>query len=188
MLVPTRTASFHARRLMLWIHEIKHDGCRLLARSLERAASHPEGHNLLLTSVAALLMATSAAHARPELSKAESWKLTLGTWCVGEHPSDNEAYVGITRDECGENEATLSIGENGYTWEREEGLSRRYSSGKARFDNTIAASTRTVGVWVFHIVAACIRKHSEGAVRKYTHSFDMYVSKGTFVDRKLAFG
>jgi hypothetical protein len=133
------------------------------------------GHNLLLTSVAALLMATSAAHARPELSKTESWKLTLGIWCVGNHPSDNEAYVGIARDECGENEATLIIGENGYTWEREEGLSCRYSSGKARFDNT----TKTVGVWVFHIVAGCIRKPSEGAVRKYTQSFDMYVSKGT---------
>jgi len=124
-------------------------------------------------------MATSAAHARPELSKTESWKLTLGTWCVGDHPNDNEAYVGIARDQCGENEATLVIGENGYTWQREEGLSCRYSSGKARFDNTIAASTKTVGVWVFHIVAGCIRKASEGAVRTYTHSFDMYVSKGT---------
>jgi hypothetical protein len=81
--------------------------------------------------------------------------------------------------QCGENEATLIIGENGYTWEREEGLSCRYSSGKARFDNTIPASTKTVGVWVFHIVAGCIRKPSEGAVRKYTQSFDMYVSKGT---------
>jgi len=141
--------------------------------------SHRHGHNLLQTSVAALLMATSAAQARPELSKTESWKLTLGTWCVGDHPNDNEAYVGIARDQCGEDEATLVIGENGYTWEREEGLSCRYSSGKARFDNTIAASTKTVGVWVFHIVAGCIRKPSEGAVRKYTHSFDMYVSKGT---------
>src|SRR4029077_13832324 len=102
-------------------------GVRLLTR---------RGHNLLLTSVAALLMATSAAHARPELSKTESWKLTLGTWCVGDHPNDNEAYVGIARDQCGENEAILVIGENGYTWEREEGLSCRYSSGKARFDNT----------------------------------------------------
>jgi hypothetical protein len=142
------------------------------------AALTRHGHNLLLTSVAALLMA-SAAHARPELSKTESWKLTLGTWCVGDHPNDNEAYVGIARDQCGENEATLVIGENGYTWEREEALSCRYSSGKARFDNTIAASTKTVGVWVFHIVAGCIRKASEGAVKKYTHSFDMYVSKGT---------
>jgi len=133
----------------------------------------------LPTGIAALVMATSAAHARPELSKTESWKLTLGTWCVGDHPNDNEAYVGIARDQCGENEATLVIGENGYTWQREEGLSCRYSSGKARFDNTIAASTKTVGVWVFHIVAGCIRKASEGAVRTYTHSFDMYVSKGT---------
>src|SRR5258707_15068841 len=97
--------------------------------------SHRHGHNLLLTSVAALLMATSAAHARPELSKTESWKLTLGIWCVGDHPNDNEAYVGIARDQCGENEATLVIGENGYTWEREEGLSCRYSSGKARFES-----------------------------------------------------
>jgi len=166
---------------MLWIHQIKHDGFRLLA---SRRASGVRlltrhGHNLLLTSVAALLMATSAAHGRPELSKTESWKLTLGIWCVGNHPSDNEAYVGIARDECGENEATLIIGENGYTWEREEGLSCRYSSGKARFDKTIPASTKTVGVWVFHIVAGCIRKPSEGAVRKYTQSFDMYVSKGT---------
>ena len=64
-------------------------------------------------------MATSAAHARPELSKTESWKLTLGTWCVADHPSDDGAYVGIARDECGENEATLTIGENGYTWERD---------------------------------------------------------------------
>jgi hypothetical protein len=137
------------------------------------------GHNLLLTSVAALLMTMSAAQARPELSKTESWKLTLGTWCVGEHPSDNGAYVGIARDQCGENEATLIIGENGYTWEREERLSCRYSSGKARFDNTIPASTKTVGVWVFHIVAGCIGKPSEDAVEKYTQSFDMYVSKGT---------
>jgi hypothetical protein len=59
---------------------------------------------LLLTSVAALLMATSAAHARPELSNTESWKLTLGTWCVADRPGDDGAYVGIARDECGENE------------------------------------------------------------------------------------
>jgi hypothetical protein len=166
---------------MLWIHEIKHHDFRLLAR---RGASGVRlltrhGHNLLLTSVAALLMAMSAAHARPELSKTESWKLTLATWCVGDHPSDNEAFVGIARDQCGENEATLIIGENGYTWEREKGLSCRYSSGKARFDNTIPASTKTVGAWVFHIVAGCITKPSEGAGRKSTQSFDMYVSKGT---------
>jgi hypothetical protein len=137
------------------------------------------GHNLLLTSVAALLMAASAAHARSELSKTDSWKLTLGTWCVADHPSDDGAYIGIARDVCGENEATLTLEENGYTWERDEGLNCRYSSGKARFDNTIAVSTKTVGAWVFHIVAACIRRPSEGVVRKYTHSFDMYVSKGT---------
>src|SRR5262249_12879110 len=70
----------------------------------------------------------------------------------------------------GENEATLIIGENGYTWEREERLTCRYLSGKARFDSTIPASTKTVGVWVFHIIAGCIRTH-EGAIRKYTHSF-----------------
>src|SRR6476620_8570627 len=166
---------------MFWVHEIKHDGCRLRAR---REASGVRfltrhGHKLLLTRVAALLMAASAAHAGPELSKTESWKLTLGTWCVGDYPTDNEAYVGIGRDQCGENEATLIIGENGYTWEREQGLSCRYSSGKARFDNTIPASTKTVGVWVFQIVAGCITKPSEGAVRKSTQSFDMYVSKGT---------
>jgi len=134
---------------------------------------------LLLTSVAALLIATSAAHARPKFSKTHSWKLTLGAWCVGDDPSDNEAYVGIARDQCSENEAILIIGENGYRWEREEGLSCRYSSGKARFDNTIPASTKRVGVWVFHIVAGCIRKPAEGAVRKSTQSFDMYVSKGS---------
>jgi hypothetical protein len=134
---------------------------------------------LLLASVAAWLMAMSAAHARPESSKTKSWKLTLGTWCVGDQPSDNAAYVGIAKDQCGENEATLIIGENGYRWEREEGLSCRYSSGKARFDNTIAASTKTVGVWVFHIVACCMRKTAEDAVRNYTQSFDMYVSKGS---------
>jgi len=133
----------------------------------------------LLTGIAALVMATSAAHARPELSKTQSWKLILGTWCVGDHPSDNGAYVGIARDQCGENEETLIIGENGYRWEREEGLSCRYSSGRARFDNTIPASTKTVSVWVFHIVAGCIRRRAEGAIGKYTQSFDMYVSKGT---------
>jgi len=130
-----------------------------------------------------LLLATSAAHARPELSKTESLKLTLG--CVGDHPTDNEAYVGIVRDQCGENEATLIIGENGYTWEREERLSCRYLSGKARFDNTIPASTKTVGVWVFHIIAGCIRKPVGGAIKKYTHRFDMYVSKGTLWIEKL---
>ena len=61
----------------------------------------------------------------------------------------------------------------------------RYSSGKARFDNTIAASTKTVGVWVFHIVASCTKKSAEGAVRKYTQSFDMYVSKETLWIEKL---
>jgi len=132
----------------------------------------------LLTAIAALVMATSAAHARPELSKTQSWKLILGTWCVGDHPSDNEAYFGIRRDKCGENEETLIIGENGYSWEHEDGLRCQYSSGKARFDNTIPASTKTVGVWVFHIIAGCMRR-AEGAIRKYTHSFDMYVSKGT---------
>ena len=104
---------------------------------------------------------------------------------MGDHPTDNEAYVGIVRDQCGENEATLIIGENGYTWEREEGLSCRYLSGKARFDNTIPASTKTVGVWVFHIIAGCIRKPVGGAIKKYTHRFDMYVSKGTLWIEKL---
>ncbi len=134
---------------------------------------------VLLAGVAALLMATSAAHARPELSKTQSWKLTQGTWCVGDQPNDNEAYVGIARDKCGEDEKTLIIRENGYLWEREDGLSCRYLSGRARLDNTIAASTKTVGVWVFHIIAGCIRRPAEGAIRKYTQSFDMYVSKGT---------
>src|SRR4029453_8089690 len=81
---------------------------------------------VLLAGVAALLMATSAAHARPELSKTQSWKLTQGTWCMGDQPSDNEAYVGIARDKCGEDEKTLIIRENGYLWEREDGLSCRY--------------------------------------------------------------
>jgi hypothetical protein len=133
----------------------------------------------LLAGIAALFLATGAAHARSELSKTQSWKLILGTWCVGDHPSDSRAYVGIAKDQCGENEETLIIGENGYRWEREEGLSCRYSSGKARFDNTIPASTKTVGVWVFHIVAGCIRRRAEGAIEKYRQSFDMYISKGT---------
>ena len=65
-----------------WIHEIKLDGFRMLARRDGAGVRllTRRGHNLLLTSVAALLMATSAAHARSELSKTESWKLTLGTW------------------------------------------------------------------------------------------------------------
>ena len=139
---------------------------------------------LLLTGIAALVMATSAAHARPELSKTQSWKLILGTWC----PSDKGAYVGIARDQCGENEETLIIGDNGYRWEREEGLSCRYSSGKARFDNTIPASTKTLGVWVFHIIADCIRRPAEGTIRKSTHSFDMYVSKGSLWIENLRSG
>jgi len=137
---------------------------------------------LLLAGIAALLMATSAAHARP--SKTQSWKLVLGTWCVGDNPSDNEAYVGIRKDKCGENEETLIIGENGYSWEYEDRLRCQYSSGRARFDNTIAASTKTVGVWVFHIIAGCMRP-AEGAIKKYTQSFDMYVSKGTLWIEKL---
>ena len=103
---------------------------------------------LCLTGIAALLMATSTAHARPQLSKLQSWKRIQGTWCVGDQPSDNEAYAGTARDKCGENEETLIIRENGYRWEHEDGLSCRYSSGKARFDNTIPASTKIVGVWV----------------------------------------
>ena len=139
----------------------------------------------LLAGIAGLLMATSAAYARPELSKSRSWKLILGTWCVGDHPSDNGAYVGIARDQCGENEETLIIGDNGYRWEREDGLRCQYSSGKARFDNTIPASTKIVGVWVFHIIAGCIRRPAESAIVKYTQSFDMYVSKGTLRIKNL---
>jgi hypothetical protein len=139
----------------------------------------------VLAGVAVLLMATSAAHARPELSKTQSWKLILGTWCVGDHPSDNEAYSGIRRDKCGENEETLIIEENGYSWEHQDKLRCRYSSGKARFDNTIAASTKTVGVWVFHIIAGCIRRPAEGVTKNYTQSFDMYVSKGALWIEKL---
>ena len=107
------------------------------------------------------------------------WKLILGTWFVAEQPRDNEAYFGIRTDQCGENEETLTIGENGYSWEHEDRLRCQYSSGRARFDNTIAASTKTVGVWVFHIIANCIRRPAEGAIKKSTQSFDMYVSKGT---------
>jgi hypothetical protein len=140
---------------------------------------------LLLSGIAALLMAISAAHARPELSKTQSWKLVLGAWCVGDQPSENEAFVGIRRDKCGENEETLIIGENGYSWEYEDVLRCQYSSGRARFDNTIAASTKTVGVWVFHIIANCIRRPAEGAIKKSTQSFDMYVSKGTLCIENL---
>jgi len=140
---------------------------------------------LLLTSVAAFLMATSAANARPELAKTKSWKLTLGTWCVDDHPTDNEAYVGIARDKCNEDEQTLIIQDDGYRWEHEEAVSCRYLSGKARFDRTIPASTKTVGVWIFHIVAGCIRKPAEGGVRKYTQTFEMYVSKGTLWIERL---
>jgi hypothetical protein len=92
-----------------WIHEIRLDGFRMLARrdgAGVRVLSRCR-HNLLLTSVAALLMATSTPHARPELSKTQSWKLILGAWCVGDQPSDNEAYFGIRRDKCGEDEQTL---------------------------------------------------------------------------------
>ena len=147
-------------------------------RAHQRASGQMK--DLLVAGVAALLMATSAVHARPELSKTQSWKLILGTWCVGDQPSDNEAYVGIRRDKCGENEETLIIGESGYSWEHKDRLRCQYLSGRARFDNTIAASTKTVGVWVFHIIANCIRTPAEGAIKKYTQSFDMYVSQGTF--------
>jgi len=139
----------------------------------------------LLAGIAGLLMATSAAYARPELSKSQSWKLIQGTWCLADPPSDNEAYVGIARDKCDENEQTLIIRENGYRWEREDGLRCQYSSGRARFDNAIPASTKTVGVWVFHIIAGCIRRPAESAIVKYTQSFDMYVSKGTLRIKNL---
>ena len=69
--------------------------------------------------------------------------------------------------------------------EREDGLRCQYSSGKVRFDNTIPASTKTVGVWVFHIIAGCIRRPAESAIVKYTQSFDMYVSKGTLWIKNL---
>jgi hypothetical protein len=160
----------------------------MLAAGIARRGQHfilVALRQLLLTSVAAFLIATSAAQARPELSKTKSWKLTLGTWCVGDHPTDKEAYVGIARDKCGEDEQTLIIQDNGYRWEHEDALSCRYLSGKARFDSTIPASTKTVGVWVFHIVAGCIRNPAEGAVRKYTQSFEMYVSKGTLWIERL---
>ena len=104
---------------------------------------------------------------------------------MGDHPTDNEAYVGLARDKCGEDEQTLIIQDNAYRWEHEDALSCRYLSGKARFDSTIPASTKTVGVWVFHIVAGCIRNPAEGAVRKYTQSFEMYVSKGTLWIERL---
>ena len=106
---------------------------------------------------------------------------------MGDHPSDNGAYVGTRRDKCDENELTLIIRENEYRWEREEELSCRYLSGRARVDNTIPTSTK-IGVWVFHIIASCIRRPAEGAIRKYTQSFDMFVSKGSLWIRKLAFG
>jgi hypothetical protein len=124
---------------------------------------------LLLAGFAALLMATSAVHARAELSKDQSWKLILGTWCVDNQPR-NEAYVGIVRTNCDEDEQKLVIGQNGYRWEQEVGLSCRYLSGKARSDETL-------GVWVFYIVADCMRP-AQGKIQKYTQSFNMYVSKG----------
>jgi ATP-dependent DNA ligase len=77
-----------------WLHEIKHDGFRMLVRHDPAGVRlfTRRGRNLLLTSVAALLIATSAAYTR-ELSKSQSWKLIQGTWCVGDHPADDEAYV-----------------------------------------------------------------------------------------------
>jgi hypothetical protein len=162
-------------------YEIKLDSFRLLVRRGWRcpAASYPTRAQFAPNQCRCVANGNLGSPRAPELSKSESWKLTLRTWCVADHPANNGAYIGMARDECGENEAKLIIGENGYTWERDEALSCRYSSGKARFNNTIAASTKAVGVWVFHIVAVCIRKRSEGVFRKYTHRCDMYVSKGS---------
>jgi hypothetical protein len=95
---------------------------------------------------------------------------------VGNQPR-NEAYVGVVRTNCDEDEQKLVIGENGYRWEQEVGLSCRYLSGKARIDNTIPASTEILGVWVFYIVADCMRP-AKGKIQKYTQTFNMYVSKG----------
>ena len=92
---------------------------------------------------------------------------------MGDHPSDNEAYSGIRKDKCGENEETLIIGENGYSWKHEDELRCLYSSGKAHFDN--------IGVWVFHINAGCVRRPG-GAIYMQTVRF-----YGSFLDRKLAF-
>jgi hypothetical protein len=70
----------------------------------------------LLAGIAALLMSTSATYARPELSKVQSWKLILATWCVDNHPR-NEAYVGIGKTTCGEDEQKLLSGKMGIVGE-----------------------------------------------------------------------
>src|SRR5262252_8165395 len=43
----------------------------------------------------------------------------------------------------------------------------------------------TAATSVFHIIAGCIRRPAEGAIKNYTQSFDMYVSKGALWIEKL---
>ena len=131
----------------------------------------------LLAGAAALLMATSATHARPELSKEQSWKLIQGTWCVDQ---GGETLYGISREECNGDERKMIINDKGFEYGVGEHFCK-YVSGKARFDNTIPASTTTVGVYIFHITVLCTKSGDES----WKSEFDMYVSKGTLVIRNM---
>jgi hypothetical protein len=144
---------------------------------------------LLLASAAALLMATSATHARPDLSKQQSWKLIQGTWCMS--PADKPGYLGDSKpavgtlgENCSEDDTTLIIRDKGYEWVGVGGMTCRYTSGKARIVNTIPASTKTMGVYVFRIVSECSNKLGNS----YQVIFDMYVTKGTlFIEKPSGF-
>jgi hypothetical protein len=132
----------------------------------------------LLTGVAALSMPYAmAAHARPELSKEQSWKLIQGTWCVDQ---SDETLYGISRNECTGDELKLIIKDKGFEYGA-GGYFCKYVSGKARFDKTIPASTKTVGVYIFHITVLC----TESGDESWKSEFDMYVSKGTLVIKNM---
>jgi hypothetical protein len=137
------------------------------------------GYKIPVTACAALA-ALSASPAQAG-SKSQSWNDLLGTWCMLPGDGDNlGVYFGVQRKEClfDEHENKIIIGEDGYEMVDGETATCRYVSGKARFDKTIDATTKTTGVYVFHIVSRCTRS-GERVGGSWRTEFDIYISKGT---------
>jgi hypothetical protein len=119
------------------------------------------------------VLSASAAHAGPEIPKSQSWNYLLGTWCV--RPGERDllgVYFGVNRNECfpDKHESKIIIGEDGYEWVDGETTTC--------FDKTIDATTKTTGVYVFHIVSRCT-DYKYGQSWSWRTEFDIYVSKGT---------
>jgi hypothetical protein len=140
----------------------------------------------LLTGITALLLATGTAHALEwHVGQQKPWVMwgdfPRGAMCIsfdevsgwGAPRDDNEC-----RSDMGQN--AVSFVDNGY--EVQNGEKCRFISVKVRFDMSIPATTKTVGVYVYRVTSDC--RHPDGS--KFRETWDMYTEKTIFKMDKVS--